>query len=157
MKRRTVIILFLSVVIFSFGSYFFVKYDFEKVKEIKVTRDNYNKGIDFEYEIEDIVYCEKDVIITGWIAEVNDNNKYINRNIILKNEEEIIAIKTEAKDFEYLKLKNTTKTNYNKCGIIGRVKNNKLLKNENYQIGFIITNEDKRETIIFTDKFIEIS
>ncbi|WP_300860215.1 hypothetical protein, partial [uncultured Clostridium sp.] len=99
MKRRTVIILFLSVVIFSFGSYFFVKYDFEKVKEIKVTRDNYNKGIDFEYEIEDIVYCEKDVIITGWIAEVNDNNKYINRNIILKNEEEIIAIKTEAKDF----------------------------------------------------------
>ncbi len=157
MKRRTVIILFLSVVIFSFGSYFFVKYDFEKVKEIKVTRDNYNKGIDFEYEIEDIVYCEKDVIITGWVAEVNDNNKYINRNIILKNEEEIIDIKTEAKDFEYLKLKNTTKTNYNKCGIIGRVKNNKLLKNENYQIGFIITNEDKRETIIFTDKFIEIS
>lgn len=157
MKRRTVIILFLSVVIFSFGSYFFVKYDFEKVKEIKVTRDNYNKGIDFKYEIEDIVYCEKDVIITGWVAEVNDNNKYINRNIILKNEEEIIAIKTEAKDFEYLKLKNTTKTNYNKCGIIGRVKNNKLLKNENYQIGFIITNEDKRETIIFTDKFIEIS
>ncbi|WP_300902878.1 hypothetical protein [uncultured Clostridium sp.] len=157
MKRGIVIILFLSVVIISFGSYFFVKYDFEKVKEIKVTRDDYNKSIDFEYEIEDIAYFEKDVIITGWVARVSNNNKYINRNIILKSEEEIISIKTEAKDFEYLKLKNTPETNYNKCGIIGRVNNNKLLKNKNYQIGFLVINEDKRETIIFTDKFIEIN
>ena len=85
MKRGIVIILFLSVLIISFGSYFFVKYDFEKVKEIKVTRDDYNKSIDFEYEIEDIAYSEKDVIITGWVAQINNNNKYINRSLFIKS------------------------------------------------------------------------
>ncbi|WP_196001894.1 hypothetical protein [Clostridium sp. 1001271B_151109_B4] len=156
MKKGIVMVLFVLVVIVGFGSYFLVKYDFEKVKEVKSIENNYDA--DFEYEIEDVAYYDKDIVITGWLAETNSTNQYINRKIVLKDESgNIISIKTEMQEREDLEGKNTVETNYIKCGLIGRVNNDKLIEGEKYQIGFIIVNQDEREKMIFTDKFIEIS
>lgn len=156
MKKGIVILLFVAVVIGSFGSYFLIKQDFERVKEVKNIEQNYDA--DFEYEIEEISYSDKDVIIRGWIAEINNINRYINRNILLKDESgNIIAIKTEAEERKDLEVRNTDKTNYSKCGLIGRVNKDKLTKGEKYQVGFMIVSQDKKKNIIFTDKIIEIS
>lgn len=156
MKKGIVILLFVAVIIGSFGSYFLIKQDFERVKEVKDIENNYD--VDFEYEIEDISYSDKDVIIKGWLTEINSMNQYINRNILLKDESgNIISIKTESEERKDLEGKNTVKTNYNKCGLIGRVNNNKLTKGEKYQVGFMIVSQDEKENIIFTDKIIEIS
>ena len=158
MKKGLVIVLFLAVVVVSFGSYFLIKHDFEKVKEVKSIESAYGTEKDFEYEVEDIAYSDKDVVITGWLAETNSSNQYINRNIVLKDEKgNIISIKTEAEEREDLEIKNTAETKYNKCGLIARVNNNKLVKGEKYNIGFVITNQDEKELIIFTDNVIEIS
>ena len=152
MKKGIVILLFVAVIIGSFGSYFLI----ERVKEVKDIENNYD--VDFEYEIEDISYSDKDVIIKGWLTEINSMNQYINRNILLKDESgNIISIKTESEERKDLEEKNTVKTNYNKCGLIGRVNNNKLTKGEKYQVGFMIVSQDEKENIIFTDKIIEIS
>lgn len=156
MKKGIVMVLFVLVVIVGFGSYFLVKYDFEKVKEVKSIENNYDA--DFEYEIEDVAYYYKDIVITGWLAETNSTNQYINRKIVLKDKSgNIISIKTEMQEREDLEGKNTVETNYIKCGLIGRVNNDKLIEGEKYQIGFIIVNQDEREKMIFIDKFIEIS
>ena len=156
MKKGIVILIFVAVVIGSFGSYFLIKQDFERVKEVKDIENNYD--VDFEYEIEDISYSDKDVIIKGWLTEINSMNQYINRNILLKDESgNIISIKTESEERKDLEGKNTVETNYNKCGLIGRVNNNKLTKGEKYQVGFMIVSQDEKENMIFTDKIIEIS
>ena len=156
MKKGVVIFLFIAVVIGSFGSYLLVKQDFERVKKVKNIENNYDA--DFEYEIEDISYSDKYVIIRGWLAEINNMNEYINRSILLKDESgNIISIKTEAEERKDLEGKNTVETNYNKCGLIGRVNNNKLIKGEKYTVGFMIISQDKKKNIIFTDKIIEIS
>lgn len=156
MKKGIVMVLFVLVIIVSFGGYFLVKYDFEKVKEVKSIENNYDA--DFEYEVEDVAYYDKDIVITGWLTETNSTNEYINRNIVLKDESgNIISIKTEMQEREDLEGKNTVETNYIKCGLIGRVNNDKLIEGEKYQVGFIIVSQDEREKMIFTDKFIEIS
>lgn len=113
---------------------------------------------DLEYDIEDITYLDKDVLIKGWLAEINSTNQYINRSILLKDEGgNIIAIKTEAENRPDLNEKNTDTTNYNRCGLIGRVRNSELTSNKKYEIGFKVISQDEKEQVIFTGEFIEIS
>lgn len=69
----------------------------------------------------------------------------------------IISIKTEAENRSDLAEKNTSETIYNKCGLIGRVKKDKLDKGKKYQVGFMIINQDEKEEVIFTNEVIEIS
>ena len=130
--------------------------DFEKVKEVKNVEDSYD--IEVEYDIEDIIYSDIDIVIKGWLVQIGSNNKYINRSILLKGDDgTIISIKTEAENRSDLAEKNTSETIYNKCGLIGRVKKDKLDKGKKYQVGFMIINQDEKEEVIFTNEVIEIS
>ena len=130
--------------------------DFEKVKEVKNVEDSYD--IEVEYDIEDIIYSDIDIVIKGWLVQIGSNNKYINRSILLKDDDgTIISIKTEAENRSDLAEKNTSETIYNKCGLIGRVKKDKLDKGKKYQVGFMIINQDEKEEVIFTNEVIEIS
>ena len=130
--------------------------DFEKVKEVKNVEDSYD--IEVEYDIEDIIYSDIDIGIKGWLVQIGSNNKYINRSILLKGDDgTIISIKTEAENRSDLAEKNTSETIYNKCGLIGRVKKDKLDKGKKYQVGFMIINQDEKEEVIFTNEVIEIS
>ena len=132
------------------------KRDFEKVKEVKNVEDSYD--IEVEYDIEDIIYSDIDIVIKGWLVQIGSNNKYINRSILLKGDDgTIISIKTEAENRSDLAEKNTSETIYNKCGLIGRVKKDKLDKGKKYQVGFMIINQDEKEEVIFTNEVIEIS
>lgn len=156
MEKKIVVSSLVVILIASFGSYLFLEKDFSKIKKVENTVNSYN--IDLEYDIEDIIYLEKYVLIKGWLAEINSTNQYINRAILLKDEEgNIIAIKTEAENRPDLNEKNTDKTNYNRCGLIGRVNNNKLIPNKKYEIGFQVIGQDKREEVIFIGEFIKIS
>lgn len=111
-----------------------------------------------EYDIEDIIYSDIDIVIKGWLVQIGSNNKYINRSILLKDDDgTIISIKTEAENRSDLAEKNTSETIYNKCGLIGRVKKDKLDKGKKYQVGFMIINQDEKEEVIFTNDVIEIS
>lgn len=111
-----------------------------------------------EYDIEDIIYSDIDIVIKGWLVQIGSNNKYINRSILLKDDDgTIISIKTEAENRSDLAEKNTSETIYSKCGLIGRVKKDKLDKGKKYQVGFMIINQDEKEEVIFTNEVIEIS
>ena len=128
----------------------------KKVKEVKNVEDSYD--IEVEYDIEDIIYSDIDIVIKGWLVQIGSNNKYINRSILLKDDDgTIISIKTEAENRSDLAEKNTSETIYNKCGLIGRVKKDKLDKGKKYQVGFMIINQDEKEEVIFTNEVIEIS
>ena len=130
--------------------------DFEKVKEVKNVEDSYD--IEVEYDVEEIMYSDIDIVIKGWLVQIGSNNKYINRSILLKDDDgTIISIKTEAENRSDLAEKNTSETIYNKCGLIGRVKKDKLDKGKKYQVGFMIINQDEKEEVIFTNEVIEIS
>lgn len=156
MEKKIVLSALMIIVIISFSIYLFIEIDFERVMEVKKIEDNYN--IDLEYEIEDIIYSDTDVIIKGWLAEVGNSNNYINRRILLKREDgTIISIKTEAEDRNDLSIKNTSETIYNKCGLIGRIKKDKLDKGKKYQIGFMIISQDEKVKVIFSDEVIERS
>ena len=144
------------IIIISFSIYFFIERDFEKVKEVKNVEESYD--IEVEYDIEDIIYSDIDIVIKGWLFQIGSNNKYINRSILLKDDDgTIISIKTEAENRSDLAEKNTSETIYNKCGLIGRVKKDKLDKGKKYQVGFMIINQDEKEEVIFTNEVIEIS
>lgn len=156
MRKNTLVLFSIIIISISFGLYFFIKKDFEKVKEIKIT--DINCYLELEWDIEDIIYSSDNIIIKCWLAEINDTNQYINRSILLKDEDgNIIAIKSEAEIRSDLESKNTSNTNYNKCGLVGRVKIDKLIKGEKYRIGFKVITQDERESIIFTDSIIEVS
>lgn len=156
MRKNTLVLFSIIIISISFGLYFFIKKDFEKVKEIKIT-DN-NCYLELEWEIEDIIYSSDDIIIKCWLAQINDTNQYINRSILLKDEDgNIISIKSEAEIRSDLDSKNNSNTNYNKCGLVGRVKIDKLIKGKKYQIGFKVITQDKSESVIFTDSIIEVS
>ena len=97
MEKKIVVSSLVVILIASFSSYFLLEKDFSKVKKIENTVNSYNT--DLEYDIEDITYLDKDVLIKGWLAEINSTNQYINRAILLKDEGgNIIAIKTEAEN-----------------------------------------------------------
>lgn len=156
MEKKIVVSSLVVILIASFSSYFFLEKDFSKVKKVENTVNSYNT--DLEYDIEDITYLDKDVLIKGWLAEINSTNQYINRAILLKDEGgNIIAIKTEAENRPDLNEKNTDTTNYNRCGLIGRVRNSELISNKKYEIGFKVISQDEKEQVIFTGEFIEIS
>ena len=157
MKTKKIVLSSLIVIIIiSFSIYFFIERDFEKVKEVKNVEDSYD--IEVEYDIEDIIYSDIDIVIKGWLVQIGSNNKYINRSILLKGDDgTIISIKTEAENRSDLAEKNTSETIYNKCGLIGRVKKDKLDKGKKYQVGFMIINQDEKEEVIFTNEVIEIS
>lgn len=156
MEKKIVLLALMVIVIISFSIYFFIQIDFERVIEVKKIENNYN--VDLEYEIEDIIYSHNDVIIKGWLGEVGSPNNYINRRILLKSEDgTIISIKTEAEDRNDLSIKNTSETIYNKCGLIGRIKKNKLDKEKKYQIGFMVISQDEKVKVVFSDKVIDVS
>ena len=149
-----------SLIIISFSIYFFIERDFEKVKEVKNVEDSYD--IEVEYDIEDIIYSDIDIVIKGWLVQIGSNNKYINRSILLKGDDgTIISIKTEAENRSDLAEKNTSETIYNKCGLIGRVKKDKLDKGKKfsdiYDLLALRINQDEKEEVIFTNEVIEIS
>ena len=153
MQKKIVLSSLIVIIIISFSIYFFIERDFEKVKEVKNVDD-----IEVEYDIEDIIYSDIDIVIKGWLVQIGSNNKYINRSILLKDDDgTIISIKTEAENRSDLAEKNTSETIYNKCGLIGRVKKDKLDKGKKYQVGFMIINQDEKEEVIFTNEVIEIS
>ena len=153
MQKKIVLSSLIVIIIISFSIYFFIERDFEKVKEVKNVED-----IEVEYDIEDIIYSDIDIVIKGWLVQIGSNNKYINRSILLKDDDgTIISIKTEAENRSDLAEKNTSETIYNKCGLIGRVKKDKLDKGKKYQVGFMIINQDEKEEVIFTNEVIEIS
>ena len=155
-KENSIILFLIVIIIISFSIYFFIERDFEKVKEVKNVEDSYD--IEVEYDIEDIIYSDIDIVIKGWLVQIGSNNKYINRSILLKDDDgTIISIKTEAENRSDLAEKNTSETIYNKCGLIGRVKKDKLDKGKKYQVGFMIINQDEKEEVIFTNEVIEIS
>lgn len=105
MEKKIVVSSLVGILIASFSSYFFLEKDFSKVKRVENTVNSYNA--DLEYDIEDITYLDKDVLIKGWLAEINSTNQYINRSILLKDEGgNIIAIKTEAENRPDLNEKN---------------------------------------------------
>jgi hypothetical protein len=156
MQKKIVLSSLIVIIIISFSIYFFIERDFEKVKEVKNVEDSYD--IEVEYDIEDIIYSDIDIVIKGWLVQIGSNNKYINRSILLKDDDgTIISIKTEAENRSDLAEKNTSETIYNKCGLIGRVKKDKLDKGKKYQVGFMIINQDEKEEVIFTNEVIEIS
>ena len=156
MPKKIVLSSLIVIIIISFSIYFFIERDFEKVKEVKNVEDSYD--IEVEYDIEDIIYSDIDIVIKGWLVQIGSNNKYINRSILLKGDDgTIISIKTEAENRSDLAEKNTSETIYNKCGLIGRVKKDKLEKGKKYQVGFMIINQDEKEEVIFTNEVIEIS
>lgn len=155
-QKKIVLSSLIVIIIISFSIYFFIERDFEKVKEVKNVEDSYD--IEVEYDIEDIIYSDIDIVIKGWLVQIGSNNKYINRSILLKDDDgTIISIKTEAENRSDLAEKNTSETIYNKCGLIGRVKKDKLDKGKKYQVGFMIINQDEKEEVIFTNEVIEIS
>ena len=155
-QKKIVLSSLIVIIIISFSIYFFIERDFEKVKEVKNVEDSYD--IEVEYDIEDIIYSDIDIVIKGWLVQIGSNNKYINRSILLKGDDgTIISIKTEAENRSDLAEKNTSETIYNKCGLIGRVKKDKLDKGKKYQVGFMIINQDEKEEVIFTNEVIEIS
>ena len=155
MQKKIVLSSLIVIIIISFSIYFFIERDFEKVKEVKNVEDSYD--IEVEYDIEDIIYSDIDIVIKGWLVQIGSNNKYINRSILLKGDDgTIISIKTEAENRSDLAEKNTSETIYNKCGLIGRVKKDKLDKGKKYQVGFMIINQDEKEEVIFTNEVIEI-
>ena len=148
MQKKIVLSSLIVIIIISFSIYFFIERDFEKVKEVKNVEDSYD--IEVESDI--------DIVIKGWLVQIGSNNKYINRSILLKGDDgTIISIKTEAENRSDLAEKNTSETIYNKCGLIGRVKKDKLDKGKKYQVGFMIINQDEKEEVIFTNEVIEIS
>jgi len=156
MQKKIVLSSLIVIIIISFSIYFFIERDFEKVKEVKNVEDSYD--IEVEYDIEDIIYSDIDIVIKGWLVQIGSNNKYINRSILLKGDDgTIISIKTEAENRSDLAEKNTSETIYNKCGLIGRGKKDKLDKGKKYQVGFMIINQDEKEEVIFTNEVIEIS
>jgi hypothetical protein len=156
MQKKIVLSSLIVIIIISFSIYFFIERDFEKVKEVKNVEESYD--IEVEYDIEDIIYSDIDIVIKGWLFQIGSNNKYINRSILLKDDDgTIISIKTEAENRSDLAEKNTSETIYNKCGLIGRVKKDKLDKGKKYQVGFMIINQDEKEEVIFTNEVIEIS
>lgn len=156
MEKKILILSTVIIILICFGSYFVIKSDFEKVKEVSYSDNGYDVNI--EYEIEDIQYNKNDIVIKAWVVEIGSENKYINRSILLKDSsEKIISIKTESQEREDLVEKNTEKTSYKKSGLIARVNKNKLTATEKYQIGFNIINQQGLEKIIFTDKTIEIN
>ena len=64
-----------------------------------------------EYDIEDIIYSDIDIVIKGLLVQIGSNNKYINRSILLKGDDgTIISIKTEAENRSDLAEKNTSET-----------------------------------------------
>ena len=134
MQKKIVLSSLIVIIIISFSIYFFIERDFEKVKEVKNVEDSYD--IEVEYDIEDIIYSDIDIVIKGWLVQIGSNNKYINRSILLKGDDGTII---------------------NKCGLIGRVKKDKLDKGKKYQVGFMIINQDEKEEVIFTNEVIEIS
>ena len=155
-QKKIVLSSLIVIIIISFSIYFFIERDFEKVKEVKNVEESYD--IEVEYDIEDIIYSDIDIVIKGWLVQIGSNNKYINRSILLKDDDgTIISIKTEAENRSDLAEKNTSETIYNKCGLIGRVKKDKLDKGKKYQVGFMIINQDEKEEVIFTNDVIEIS
>lgn len=155
-QKKIVLSSLIVIIIISISIYFFIERDFEKVKEVKNVEDSYD--IEVEYDIEDIIYSDIDIVIKGWLFQIGSNNKYINRSILLKDDDgTIISIKTEAENRSDLAEKNTSETIYNKCGLIGRVKKDKLDKGKKYQVGFMIINQDEKEEVIFTNEVIEIS
>ena len=155
-QKKIVLSSLIVIIIISISIYFFIERDFEKVKEVKNVEDSYD--IEVEYDIEDIIYSDIDIVIKGWLVQIGSNNKYINRSILLKDDDgTIISIKTEAENRSDLAEKNTSETIYNKCGLIGRVKKDKLDKGKKYQVGFMIINQDEKEEVILTNEVIEIS
>ena len=155
-QKKIVLSSLIVIIIISISIYFFIERDFEKVKEVKNVEDSYD--IEVEYDIEDIIYSDIDIVIKGWLVQIGSNNKYINRSILLKDDDgTIISIKTEAENRSDLAEKNTSETIYNKCGLIGRVKKDKLDKGKKYQVVFMIINQDEKEEVIFTNEVIEIS
>lgn len=156
MQKKIVLSSLIVIIIISISIYFFIERNFEKVKEVKNVEDSYD--IEVEYDIEDIIYSDIDIVIKGWLVQIGSNNKYINRSILLKDDDgTIISIKTEAENRSDLAEKNTSETIYNKCGLIGRVKKDKLDKGKKYQVGFMIINQDEKEEVIFTNEVIKIS
>ena len=113
MQKKIVLSSLIVIIIISFSIYFFIERDFEKVKEVKNVEDSYD--IEVEYDIEDIIYSDIDIVIKGWLVQIGSNNKYINRSILLKGDDgTIISIKTEAENRRDLAEKNTSETIYNK-------------------------------------------
>ena len=93
MQKKIVLSSLIVIIIISFSIYFFIERDFEKVKEVKNVEDSYD--IEVEYDIEDIIYSDIDIVIKGWLVQIGSNNKYI-KNSDLSNSE----IKKEVKSIK---------------------------------------------------------
>ena len=61
MQKKIVLSSLIVIIIISFSIYFFIERDFEKVKEVKNVEDSYD--IEVEYDIEDIIYSDIDIVI----------------------------------------------------------------------------------------------
>ena len=66
MQKKIVLSSLIVIIIISFSIYFFIERDFEKVKEVKNVEDSYD--IEVEYDIEDIIYSDIDIVIKGWLV-----------------------------------------------------------------------------------------
>ena len=73
MQKKIVLSSLIVIIIISFSIYFFIERDFEKVKEVKNVEDSYD--IEVEYDIEDIIYSDIDIVIKGWLVQIGSNNK----------------------------------------------------------------------------------
>ena len=74
MQKKIVLSSLIVIIIISFSIYFFIERDFEKVKEVKNVEDSYD--IEVEYDIEDIIYSDIDIVIKGWLVQIGSNKKY---------------------------------------------------------------------------------
>ena len=71
MQKKIVLSSLIVIIIISFSIYFFIERDFEKVKEVKNVEDSYD--IEVEYDIEDIIYSDIDIVIKGWLVQIGIN------------------------------------------------------------------------------------
>lgn len=110
----------------------------------------------YEYGIDPINVENGIVTITGWAVNQNENLDYVNRKILLFDEDNnILAVKTAAYDRNLTWFLNDGH-NYDYGGIIGKCQKSKLDGNKEYSIYFLIVESDQSQYLIDTHTILEI-
>ena len=133
------------------------KYNSMELKEFALDENTISDLPDYyEYGIDPINIENGIVTITGWAVNKNENLDYVNRKILLFDEDNtIVEVKTASYDRNLTWFLNNGH-NYDYGGIIGKCQASQLEENKKYFIHFLVIESDQTQYLIDTHTVLEI-
>lgn len=154
MNRKKIAILYIICIFVSLLFVIAFKLDNEVVR-VQSEKTYVYEGKVCRYFIDDINHADKYLDISGWFIEPNYAPNYINRQIVLlDNEENMYKLNTHM-----IKREDVTKAfddgqNYDNSGFSAHGLIKQIEKNKEYKIGFLYKDFNDKETLFVTDRKI---